>query len=46
MSGKPVNFAKNHRETADAILEGDQEMAQRKIKEHVTNSEKQESNRQ
>ena len=46
MSGETVNFAKNHREIADAILEGDQEMAQRKIKEHVTNSEKQESNRQ
>lgn len=46
MSGETVNFAKNHREIADAILEGDREKAQRRIKEHVTNSEKQESNRQ
>ena len=45
MSGESVNFAKTHREIADAILEGDREKAQRRIKEHVTNSEKQESNR-
>ncbi len=41
-SGESANFAKAHRDIADAVLSGDYEMARKRIRKHVTNAENQE----
>ena len=42
ITGESANFAKVHREIADAVLAGEEPRAHRLIREHVTNSERQE----